>query len=85
VFDFKLVGFAIGTHGTLLDHLAHFGGLGGFSKKVRLSMKVFWLSSGWVIWKKMNRCIFQQKAEQLQTLSERKKKKKKEKKRRFGG
>lgn len=34
------LGFVIVTKGTMSDHLAHFGGLGGFSKHVRLALNI---------------------------------------------
>lgn len=32
--------FVIVSHETLLDHLSHFGGLGGFSKQVHLALNI---------------------------------------------
>lgn len=43
------LGFDTMTHGTLLDHIVHFCGLGGFLKQVRLSMNIIWLSTAFVI------------------------------------
>lgn len=34
------LGFVIVSKGTMSDHLAHFGGLGGFSKHVRLALNI---------------------------------------------
>lgn len=44
------LGLSTGHHGNLYDHL-QFGGLEGFSKKIRLTFNIIWISVLLVIWK----------------------------------
>jgi hypothetical protein len=64
------LGSATIAQGALSYHLTHFGGLDGFSKQVRLSMNIIWLSTVWTIWRERNESLFQQKEEQPRMLCE---------------
>jgi len=37
------LGFSTAFHGNLMAHLTQFGGLGGFSTKVRYSLHIIWI------------------------------------------
>ena len=65
------LGFSIAFRGNLMSYLTQFGGLGGFSTKVRYSQHIIWIAVVWVIWKERSRRIFQIKQENIQTLCER--------------
>jgi hypothetical protein len=65
------LGFSTAFNDNLMAYLLQFGGLRGFSNKVRYSLNMIWNVVVWVIWKEWNRRIFQNKEENIQTLCER--------------
>jgi len=52
------LGFTTITRGNLLNHLLHFGGLGGFLKQVQLALKVIWFSMVCVILEERYKRLF---------------------------
>jgi len=61
----KLFGIEIVPHSFLADHFMHFEGLWGCFKYIRLTLRIIWISTVWLIWKERNGRIFQQKDQQL--------------------
>jgi hypothetical protein len=65
------LGFSTAFHCHFFEHLHHFSGLWGFSKKSTESMQIIWLSVTWTIWKERNNRIFKGKEDNLLALGER--------------
>jgi len=61
---------SIAFHENIQDHLLQFCGLGGFSKKSRLTFNIIWISVLCVSWIERNGWIFQQKSDHIPALSE---------------
>ncbi|KEH21818.1 hypothetical protein MTR_7g018600 [Medicago truncatula] len=65
-----ILGFSTTLHGSLIEHLTQFGGLGGFSNKSRLTFNIIWISTLFITWKDRKRRHFHNKTEQPSSLLE---------------
>lgn len=63
-----LFGFTVVLPARVSDHISQFGNLGGFSRSIRTTLHLSWLSCAWVIWREKNARFFQHQEDSLQNL-----------------
>ena len=64
------LGISSETSSNPLLHFHHFCALGGVSNQWSAVLKMIWLATFYVIWKEINKHIFQQKAESIHSICE---------------